>query len=87
MSRHLWVVGVRDGVRGISLQKRQNDRPLYPGFYDLTATGPHGYPGETPLTAAAARGTRGDRTAHADESDVAPGSSFRQRYVRGTAAF
>ena len=49
---HLWVVGVRDGVRGIWLQKRQNDRPLYPGFYDLTATGRR-----------AARGTRGDRTA------------------------
>ena len=48
---HLWVVGMRDGVRGIWLQKRQNDRPLYPGFYDLTATG-HMDPGETPLTAA-----------------------------------
>ena len=48
---HLWVVGVRDGVRGIWLQKRQNDRPLYPGFYDLTATG-HMDPGETPLIAA-----------------------------------
>ena len=48
---HLWVVGVRDGVRGIWLQRRQNDRPLYPGFYDLTATG-HMDPGETPLTAA-----------------------------------
>ena len=82
---HLWVVGVRDGVRGIWLQKRQNDRPLYPGFYDLTATG-HMDPGETPLTAAL-REAREEIGLHADEDDVTPGGSFRQRYYRADGGF
>ena len=82
---HLWVVGMRDGVRGIWLQKRQNDRPLYPGFYDLTATG-HMDPGETPLTAAL-REAREEVGLHADEADVTPGGSFRQRYVRADGGF
>lgn len=82
---HLWVVGVRDGVRGIWLQKRQNDRPLYPGFYDLTATG-HMDPGETPLTAAL-REAREEIGLHADEADVTPGGSYRQRYYRADGGF
>ena len=82
---HLWVVGVRDGVRGIWLQKRQNDRPLYPGFYDLTATG-HMDPGETPLTAAL-REAREEVGLHADEADVTPGGSYRQRYYRADGGF
>ena len=82
---HLWVVGVRDGVRGIWLQKRQNDRPLYPGFYDLTATG-HMDPGETPLTAAL-REAREEIGLRADEASVTPGGSYRQRYYRADGGF
>ena len=47
---HLWTVGVRDGVPGLWLQQRAFDRPLYPGGFDLSATG-HIDPGETPETA------------------------------------
>ena len=43
-------------------------------------------PGETPLTAAL-REAREEIGLHADESDVAPGGSFRQRYVRADGGF
>lgn len=48
---HLWLLQERDGVRGMWLQKRADDRPLYPGLYDLAATG-HLDPGESPLEGA-----------------------------------
>lgn len=68
---HLWVVGVRDGVRGIWLQKRQNDRPLYPGFYDLTATG-HMDPAKRRSPPRCARHAR-KSACGADEASVTPG--------------
>lgn len=58
---------------------RTTDRSI-PGFYDLTATG-HMDPGETPLTAAL-REAREEIGLHADEADVTPGGSYRQRYYR-----
>lgn len=48
---HLWLVQERDGVLGHWLQQRGFDRPLYPGKYDLAATG-HIDPGETALEGA-----------------------------------
>lgn len=47
---HLWVFGMQNGVHGLWLQRRALDRPLYPGRYDLAATG-HIDAGETPLEA------------------------------------
>ena len=44
---HLWVL---EGGR-LWLQQRAFDRPLYPGLFDLTATG-HIDPGESPVPAA-----------------------------------
>ena len=83
---HLWVVGVRDGVRGIWLQKRQNDRPLYPGFYDLTATG-HMDPGETPLTAAHARRSDCTRTRPMSRPAAATASAITARTAALTMSF
>lgn len=48
---HLWLVQERDGVLGHWLQQRGEDRPLYPGMYDLSATG-HIDPGESALEGA-----------------------------------
>ena len=47
---HLWCVQERGGAPAVWLQQRALDRPLYPGLFDLTATG-HVDPGETPLEA------------------------------------
>lgn len=47
---HLWVFETQKGVPGLWLQRRALDRPLYPGRYDLAATG-HIDAGETPLEA------------------------------------
>ena len=78
---HLWVVGVWNGVRGVWLQQRALDRPLYPGGFDLTATG-HIDPDESPETAALreAREEVGLRLAAAA---LVAGGSYRQRYARG----
>lgn len=47
---HLWVFEMQKGIPGLWLQRRALDRPLYPGRYDLAATG-HIDAGETPLDA------------------------------------
>ncbi|MBS5150356.1 MAG: GIY-YIG nuclease family protein [Butyricicoccus pullicaecorum] len=47
---HLWVFTEQEGISGLWLQRRALDRPLYPGRYDLAATG-HIAAGETPLHA------------------------------------
>lgn len=47
---HLWVLETRDGIPGMWLQRRALDRPLYPGRYDLAATG-HVGAGESPAQA------------------------------------
>lgn len=47
---HLWVFESHNGVPGLWLQRRALDRPLYPGRYDLAATG-HIDAEETPLEA------------------------------------
>lgn len=47
---HLWVLEARDGVPGFWMQRRALDRPLFPGMYDLAATG-HVAAGESPETA------------------------------------
>ena len=78
---HLWVVGERDGVRGIWLQQRQFDRPLFPGGFDLTSTG-HIDPGETPEIAVL-REAREESGLHLTAADLTDGGSYRQRYSRG----
>ena len=78
---HLWVVGVREGVRGLWLQQRAFDRPLYPGGFDLAATG-HIDPGETPETAAL-REAREEVGLSLTAADIVSGGSYRQRYARG----
>lgn len=78
---HLWAVGVRNGTPGIWLQQRQFDRPLYPGGFDLSATG-HIDPGETPREAVL-------REAHEEigltlsPDALLDGGSYRQQYDRG----
>lgn len=78
---HLWTVGVRDGVPGLWLQQRQFDRPLYPGGFDLSATG-HIDPGEAPAVAAL-REAREEIGLVLREGDLHPGGSYRQQYSRG----
>ena len=78
---HLWTVGVRDGVPGIWLQQRQFDRPLYPGGFDLSATG-HIDPGETPR-AAMAREAGEEIGLQLDAARLTDGGSYRQQYARG----
>ena len=43
---HLWLLQEKNGVLGHWIQQRAWDRPLYPGLYDLAATG-HMNPDET----------------------------------------
>ena len=47
---HLWLIEEKNGVVGMWLQQRANNRPLNPSMYDLAATG-HIDPGETPVQA------------------------------------
>lgn len=78
---HLWTAGEWGGVPGLWLQQRQLDRPLYPGWFDLTATG-HIDPGETPA-AGILREAREEAGLVLDEAQLRPAGSFRQRYARG----
>lgn len=77
---HLWVVGVWDGIAGIWLQQRQFDRPLYPGWFDLTATG-HIDPGETPAVAVLREAQEEVGLSLSDETVCLIGTQ-RQCYVR-----
>lgn len=80
---HLWVCGVWQGRRGIWLQQRAEDRPLYPGCYDLTATG-HIDPGETPAEAAA-REAREEAGLVLAPHALTDAGAYRQQYARGDA--
>lgn len=78
---HLWTVGVRDGIPGLWLQQRALDRPLYPGGFDLSATG-HIDPGETPETAML-REAREECGLMLSSTELTAAGSYRQQYVRG----
>lgn len=78
---HLWTIGIRDGIPGLWLQQRQFDRPLYPGGFDLSATG-HIDPGETPETAML-REAREESGLILHPGDILPAGSYRQQYARG----
>lgn len=77
---HLWLIEERAGVLGIWLQQRGFDRPLYPGLYDLAATG-HVDPGETPIQGAL-REAREEIGIDFAPSLLLPLGSARQRYAR-----
>lgn len=78
---HLWTIGIRDGIPGLWLQQRQFDRPLYPGGFDLSATG-HIDPGETPQTAML-REAREECGLMLRPEDILTAGSYRQQYARG----
>lgn len=78
---HLWVCGYYEGQPGLWLQQRASDRPLYPGHYDLTATG-HIDPGETPAQAVL-REAREEAGLALSPEALLPAGSYRQQYGRG----
>lgn len=78
---HLWVFGEQAGEMGLWLQRRALDRPLYPGWYDLAATG-HIDMGETPLEAVL-REAQEECGMRLKSSDVIQlEQSFHQKYPR-----
>ena len=77
---HVWLVQERDGVLGHWLQQRGFDRPLYPGKYDLAATG-HIDPGETAL-AGALREAREEIGLHFTAEQVLAIGTAEQKYAR-----
>lgn len=48
---HVWIWRVQDGETQVLLQKRADDKPTWPGYFDISAAG-HIDTGETPLEAA-----------------------------------
>lgn len=80
---HLWVVGIWNGIPGVWIQQRQFDRPLFPGWFDLSATG-HIDPGETPATGVL-REAREEIGLAISPDALHPAGSYRQRYARGEA--
>ena len=72
---------MRDGIPGLWLQQRALDRPLYPGGFDLSATG-HIDPGETPETAML-REAREECGLILSATELTAAGSYRQQYVRG----
>lgn len=78
---HLWTAGVWDDISGLWIQQRAFDRPLYPGGYDLSATG-HIDPGETPETAVL-REAREEIGLALSSADLTAAGSYRQQYSRG----
>lgn len=77
---HLWLVQERDGVLGHWLQQRGLDRPLYPGLYDLAATG-HIDPGESALEGALREAREEIGLALAKEQVLSIGTA-EQKYPR-----
>lgn len=82
---HLWLVQERNGVLGHWLQQRADDRPLYPGLYDLAATG-HIDPGETPLDGVL-REAREEIGLHLTKEQVLSIGTAEQRYERPDGGF
>lgn len=80
---HLWVVGIWNDMPGIWMQQRQFDRPLFPGWFDLSATG-HIDPGETPEVGVL-REAREEIGLVLDAAALQNAGSYRQRYARGEA--
>ena len=77
---HLWLVQERAGVLGHWLQQRAEDRPLYPGMYDLAATG-HIDPGEAALEGAL-REAREEIGIHLTKEQVLSIGTAEQCYAR-----
>ncbi len=77
---HLWVTGTFCNVYGVWLQQRELDRPLYPGFYDLSSTG-HIDPSETP-EAAVIREAEEEIGLSINNSDIISVKPCRQKYLR-----
>ncbi len=77
---HLWCVQETGNGPVVWLQQRGFDRPLYPGRFDLTATG-HIDPGETPLEAVL-REAREETGLHLSPADVTAAPPVRQQYAR-----
>lgn len=76
---HVWTVGIWQGQHGLWLQQRQFDRPLYPGCFDLSATG-HIAPGELPEKAAL-REAEEEIGLHFTADNLVCMGAFRQRYI------
>lgn len=81
---HLWLLGEWNGDFGLWLQQRAENRPLYPGHFDLTATG-HIDPGETPLMGTI-REAAEEAGLSLSESDLTYGGAFHQLYPRDNDA-
>ena len=82
---HLWLVQKQNGMLGHWLQQRADDRPLYPGLYDLAATG-HLDPGETPLEGVL-REVREEIGLHLTEMQVIDVGTVEQKYSRPDGGF
>ena len=82
---HLWCV--QDTADGpvVWLQQRGFDRPLYPGLFDLTATG-HIDPGESPLVAVL-REAREESGLHLTPADLSAAPPVLQQYARPDGGF
>lgn len=82
---HLWLVQEQNGVLGHWLQQRAEDRPLYPGLYDLAATG-HIDPGETPLEGVL-REAREEIGLRFTAAQILPLGAAEQKYARPDGGF
>lgn len=82
---HLWVWGTLRGARGLWLQQRAFDRPLYPGWFDLSATG-HLDPGETPEQAVC-REAEEEIGLRLAPSALTAAGCHTQQYDRGDGGF
>lgn len=82
---HLWLVEKQNGVLGHWLQQRADDRPLYPGLYDLAATG-HLAPNETPLEGVL-REVQEEIGLHLTEIQITSVGTVEQQYSRPDGGF
>ena len=83
---HLWALETRAGVPGFWLQRRALDRPLFPGKYDLAATG-HIGAGEAPETAILREASEECGLTLAPGDAVPALEVFSQRYDRSDGGF